>query len=314
MQDLYYVFENGLPIQTSQEQFFDAGKGLCYVSLPTFQQDRERLGVEPGILEEYEKPPEHFRSGLDAYDEMSVGCLSIINVGDVEEEMDVVMFIIKPDLLCLVPILDEDGSEARLLLRILAQERTNSSPARVLYRFLERLLKGGNTMLERYENQVLLLEDQLVNNQASQEQNKVIYDYRRELATVRNYYEQLVDISSELNENEDGYFNEYEASLFGVLTAKAERLIQGVRTLNENLMHLREMLDAALNYNLNNIMKVFTLITAIFLPLTLIVGWYGMNFKHMPELEWQHAYPLVIVACILIVAGILTYFKKKKLL
>lgn len=314
MQDLFYAFENGVPVAVSQTQFLEAGKGIAYLSLKTLKENQQSIDIGPGMLEEYEKPPEHFRSGLDAYDDLSVGCISIINVEDANEEMDVVMFIAKPETVLLVPILDEDESELQLFSRIMGQERANTSPARVLYRFMERLLKGGTRMLERYENKVLKLEDQLVNSQASEGQNKVIYEYRRELATVRNYYEQLVDISSELGENEDGYFNDYEASLFGVLTAKADRLIQGVRALNENLMHLREMLDAALNYNLNNIMKVFTLITAIFLPLTLIVGWYGMNFKHMPELEWKHAYPLVIAACVVIVVGILTFFKRKKLL
>lgn len=59
-------------------------------------------------------------------------------------------------------------------------------------------------------------------------------------------------------------------------------------------------------------MKTFTLITAVFLPLTLIVGWFGMNFRHMPELEWRYAYPLLIVICIMLVLIILFYFKKRK--
>ena len=59
-------------------------------------------------------------------------------------------------------------------------------------------------------------------------------------------------------------------------------------------------------------MTVLTVVTTIFMPLTLIVGWYGMNFRYMPELENRWSYPIVIVVSILIVIGSLLFFKKKK--
>ena len=71
---------------------------------------------------------------------------------------------------------------------------------------------------------------------------------------------------------------------------------------------------AALDYNANRIMKVFTVVTTVFLPLTLIVGWYGMNFQHMPELSSRFGYPAVIVLSILVVVLSLLFFKKKRLL
>lgn len=71
-------------------------------------------------------------------------------------------------------------------------------------------------------------------------------------------------------------------------------------------------MDATLNYNLNNTMKLFTMVTIIFQPLTLIVGWYGMNFKYMPELGWKFGYLYVIVLSIVVVGVILYWFKKRK--
>jgi magnesium transporter len=62
----------------------------------------------------------------------------------------------------------------------------------------------------------------------------------------------------------------------------------------------------------NRIMALLTIVTSIFLPLTLIAGWYGMNFRYMPELEWEFGYPLVILISILIVVFSLIWFKKKK--
>lgn len=57
---------------------------------------------------------------------------------------------------------------------------------------------------------------------------------------------------------------------------------------------------------------LLTIITSIFMPLTLIAGWYGMNFRYMPELEFKWAYPAVIAVSVLIVIVSLVFFKKKK--
>ena len=59
-------------------------------------------------------------------------------------------------------------------------------------------------------------------------------------------------------------------------------------------------------------MKILTIVTTIFLPLTLVAGWYGMNFSNMPELSWKYGYPAVIVISLVIVMICLWIMKKKK--
>jgi magnesium transporter len=76
-------------------------------------------------------------------------------------------------------------------------------------------------------------------------------------------------------------------------------------------VYIREALSAALDYNMNFTMKVFTVVSVIFLPLTLIVGWYGMNFS-MPEFTWKYGYIGVIVLSIIVVIVCVLYFRKKK--
>lgn len=311
---LFFNLKEGRASQVPEEQFDPQDTAVCYLTPEKFRALSARMGLDENILSDLSFEKGNFRSSLDVYEDASAGFLNIINVDDLDGEMDRVMFVIRHKLLCLVRIEDGDGSESGLFVSILAQEKQNSSPARVFYRFLERLLRGGNKKLEQIEDELLALEDEVVHSRAGHGLNKVIYGYRRQLSIIRNYYEQLVDISGELEENENGIYSEHDLSYFRVLTARAERLISGVRALSESLTQLREMLDASLNYTLNTIMKVFTMITAVFLPLTLIVGWYGMNFKHMPELEWRFAYPALAVFCFMLVAVILYYFKKKKLM
>ena len=77
-------------------------------------------------------------------------------------------------------------------------------------------------------------------------------------------------------------------------------------------MQVRDLYNVELEVKQNKTMTVLTVVTTIFMPLTLIVGWYGMNFRYMPELEWRWSYPIVILVSILVIVFCLIFFKKKK--
>ena len=79
-------------------------------------------------------------------------------------------------------------------------------------------------------------------------------------------------------------------------------------------MQVQDVYQSEIGIRQNDVMKVLTIVTTVFLPLTLIAGWYGMNFAHMPELAWKYGYPVVILVSVLIVAVSLYIFKKKKYL
>lgn len=77
-------------------------------------------------------------------------------------------------------------------------------------------------------------------------------------------------------------------------------------------LQIRELFQAEIDIRQNRIMKILTIVTTIFLPLTLVAGWYGMNFSNMPELSWKYGYPAVIVISLVIVMICLWTMKKKK--
>ncbi len=66
------------------------------------------------------------------------------------------------------------------------------------------------------------------------------------------------------------------------------------------------------SFKMNNIMQILTLVSVIFLPLTLITGIYGMNFTNMPELKWHYGYYIVLTIMLAISLGCIYYFKKEK--
>lgn len=96
-----------------------------------------------------------------------------------------------------------------------------------------------------------------------------------------------------------------------MLYRRTERRFQNVLNLREYVTQVRESYEAEVDISLNTTMKIFTVVTTIFLPLTLIVGWYGMNFE-MPEYAWRYGYFFVCLLSVACIAGIIIFFKRKK--
>ena len=139
-----------------------------------------------------------------------------------------------------------------------------------------------------------------------------IIAWRQELLRLKRYYEQLDSIFDELAENDNSLLGKQNTRRFANLGNRMERYLNAVQSLRESVAQLREAYQSQLSIQQNDLMKIFTVVTAVFLPLTLLVGWYGMNFVGMPELHWKYGYPAVILVSVGIVAALVIYFKKKK--
>ncbi len=126
-----------------------------------------------------------------------------------------------------------------------------------------------------------------------------------------HYYIQLKVLAEEFAANENGFFNENDIKAFGMFQSKMEQLADETQMLREYAMQVQDVYQSEIEIKQNDVMKMLTIVTTIFLPLTLIAGWYGMNFEHMPEIKSEYAYPVTIAASIMIVAASLYYFKKK---
>ena len=90
------------------------------------------------------------------------------------------------------------------------------------------------------------------------------------------------------------------------------RLREESQLLRESCAQLQSLFQAEIDTRQNRIMQILTIVTTIFLPLTLLVGWYGMNFVGMPELTWKYGYTVVVIVSIVTVGISLWVCKKKK--
>ncbi len=210
-------------------------------------------------------------------------------------------------------ILVDDTGYAETLVREIAQKKKWKLPGleRFLYDLLELTIAGDLTLLEETEHRLNRVEESILEGEDGRVPPE-LNDIRGDLLDLKLHYGQLIDLSQELEENENGFFRDENLRYFHMFTERVIRLRETVTGQREYVTQLRELVQSQLDVRQNRIMTVLTVITSIFLPLTLIAGWYGMNFRYMPELEWRYAYPTVIVLCVLIVVVCILWFKKKK--
>jgi magnesium transporter len=91
----------------------------------------------------------------------------------------------------------------------------------------------------------------------------------------------------------------------------AIQIIDTIETLRDMVTGMLDIYLSSVSNRLNAVMKVLTIIATIFIPLTFIVGVYGMNFKYMPELEWHYGYPMIWLVMLAIGVTMLIFFKKR---
>ena len=177
----------------------------------------------------------------------------------------------------------------------------------------DAILKSGDHVAEEMENYLINMEREIVAGKIERNRNQAIFECKRTLTLWKNDYVQILNIAEGIN-GMGKMLEEDLACYFRIYENKVRRMTEQIQFLYEELVHVREALDAAIAYEQNRIMKVFTAVTTIFMPLTLVAGWYGMNFVNMPELQWKYGYLFVAILSIAVIVVCIIFFKKKKLL
>ena len=206
---------------------------------------------------------------------------------------------------------EDDAAEDAAQAALLVPEEEALSNEQVLHRFFVRLLRGDMAHLDRLEADISDGETEVLTGAHEAYLDRIIA-WRQELLRLKRDYEQLDSIFDELTANDNGLLSHASVRRMAILGGRMDRYLNAVRNLQESVTQLREAYQSQLSIQQNELMKLFTVVTVIFLPLSLLAGWYGMNFVGMPELGWRYGYPAVIVLSVLIVAWLLWYFRKNK--
>ena len=211
-----------------------------------------------------------------------------------------------------VIILSDDDNVDKNIVRISGKAVTKDySIERFIYDFFVSFIEEDLLFLQKIEHKITEIEEDIMKEQ-SDKFNIGLLRLKKIIARFYHYYTQLAETGDELAGNEEKFFSDDIVELFKMYSEKMTRLAQETQILREYAMQVQDVYQSEIEIHQNDVMKMLTIVTTIFLPLTLIAGWYGMNFSYMPELKMKYAYPFVIGISVLIVVVSLIVFKRKK--
>ncbi|MDR0197282.1 MAG: magnesium transporter [Oscillospiraceae bacterium] len=298
------VFENGGEIKTKNIQ---TDKNRLYVLHISELSLLDGLpDIKTKIMDGFE--PDDCTSKYECYDGHDMLC---INIPEELKDMNSFRFfgayITAEFILCVY----EEWEELPYLVEIIrAGIGKGISFKKAVLSLIDVILRDDFTVLGNIEDMIADLED-CVSKGDVELKIWEISSLRRKILPMKRFYEHLIDMVEDLDENENGFFTDTELKYASRILGRIDRLYRTVTNLRDYVTQVREAYQAQMDIGLNRIMKTFTVITAVFLPLTLLAGWYGMNLK-MPEFEWRFGYLLPIGLSLSIVTFSLIIFKKKK--
>jgi magnesium transporter len=272
----------------------------------------ERLGIHPLVVEDILNT-EH-RPIVENYDDflfIITKMLSLREDGSVEYEQ--VSLIIKGSLVvtiqetpgdCFGPIRERIATGSGRLRR--------SSASYLAYALLDIIVDNYYLVLERIGDRLESFELQAMDPAEAKVFMSELQGLKAELLRFRRTVWPVRDSVGVLIRMEGGAFAPELVPFLRDLYENTVQILEAVESYREFAASILEIYLSSVSNRMNEIMKVLTIISTIFIPFTFLAGVYGMNFQHMPELALPWAYPLLIAIMVCIAAAMLRFFKKKK--
>lgn len=181
----------------------------------------------------------------------------------------------------------------------------------LLYALIDAIVDHYFVVLEAIGEEIETVEDELLEN-PNQALYKKLFSLKRELILLRRSVWPVREIVGTLLRDEHPFITDTTKVYLRDVYDHAVQIIDAVETLRDILAGLLDLYLSSLSTRMNEIMKVLTIMSSIFIPLTFIVGLYGMNFEFMPELHWRYGYLMVWVVMTIVTGVLLVVFRRKK--
>lgn len=179
------------------------------------------------------------------------------------------------------------------------------------YALVDAIVDNYFLILEKLGEKIEDIEEELVTNPAS-ETLRGIHHLKREMIFLRKSVWPLREVLSCLERGESSLIHATTRIYLRDVYDHTIQIIDTIEAFRDMLSGMLDIYLSSISNRMNQIMKVLTIIATIFIPLTFIVGIYGMNFEYMPELKWRWGYFLVLGIMAIIGVWMLIYFRKKR--
>lgn len=270
------------------------------------QEAIERLGIEFKGIIELDKV---FFNKQEVHHEYILGNLCIPAWDNGGQRMRNLIFYINERSILMV----DDSGYVKKIVSAIQDSRINqgTTKERFLYDFFSQIMAKDYEQLEKRGVSIAKLEEEVLANKSEDLQNNIL-KVRKALMIFKDYYQEISDLMADFAENDNDFFDEDNLNYFDIIYGRAQRLKGRTEMYLEYLLQVREAHKELINERQNRNMNYLTVISTIFLPLTLITGWFGMNFENMPGLK--NGFYWTVGGCFLVVIIVILIFKKKKIL
>jgi magnesium transporter len=181
----------------------------------------------------------------------------------------------------------------------------------LVYSLIDAIVDSYFIIMEKIGEQIDVLEDEVVNYPEQKVLHR-LHSFKREMIFLRKSVWPLREVISTMQRGDSPLIHETTHIYLRDVYDHTIRIIETVETFRDILSGILDIYLSSISNRMNAVMKVLTIIATIFMPLTFLAGIYGMNFKYMPELEWQWGYPLILFIMAFIGISMLVYFRIKK--
>lgn len=180
----------------------------------------------------------------------------------------------------------------------------------LLYGLLDTVVDHYFIVMEKIGDEIDLVEDELLSDPNKDVLHK-IYTLKRELIFIQNTLWPMRNVLNTLSRNESDLIDERTNRYFQDVYDHAIQMIDLTETYRDISSGMLDTYLSSISNKTNDVMKILTIYSTIFIPLSFLTGVYGMNFKYFPELNWKYSYPVFWLVSIFITIMMIRFFKKK---
>ena len=181
----------------------------------------------------------------------------------------------------------------------------------LLYALLDVIVDNYFLIVEQLGERIEALERK-ISIRPGNEDLLTIQEIRSLLITVARYTTPVRELAGRMNTAQTELIEKGTRRYINDLQDHTVYIAESINTFRDMLTNLENTYHAGQNARMTQVMKLLTIISTIFIPLTFIVGVFGMNFDHMPELRWKYGYPSVMGSMALLSIGMLIWFRRKR--
>ncbi|MFK7832621.1 MAG: magnesium/cobalt transporter CorA [Winogradskyella sp.] len=182
----------------------------------------------------------------------------------------------------------------------------------LLYALIDAVVDNYFSIIETLGNKIEDLETELFAGTAREGVNIEIQQLKREILKVRRAIFPLREIISRIEKGEHPLIYKRTITYYRDVYDHLIQVSENIDIYREMIWSLMDMYMTTISNKMNEVMKVLTIMSTIFIPLTFLAGLYGMNFKHIPELNYHNGYFVLLGVMLVMFIALLFYFKRKK--